>query len=163
MTQLRAQDVRQIEGVWTINITPEAGGVKTGKARIVPIHEHLIAQGFLDVVKAQGKGPLFYNPERGRGGSDANPHYKKMGERLAAWVRKLGVDDPDVQPNHAWRHLFKTTARSVRMDPEARDTIQGHALDTEGKKYGVYPLPLLSEELAKLPRFETETPAQAPA
>lgn len=159
MTQLRALDVRQIEGVWTINITPEAGGVKSGKARIVPVHEHLIEQGFLDVVKAQGKGPLFYNPERGRGGKDANPHFKKMGERLAAWVRKLGVDDPDVQPNHAWRHLFKTTARSVRMDPEARDTIQGHAMDSEGKKYGVYPLPLLAEELAKLPRFKTDVPA----
>lgn len=161
MTQLRAEDVRQTEGLWTLRITPEAGGVKSGKARIVPIHEHLIAQGFLDVVKAQGKGPLFYNPDRGRGGSEGNPHFKKMGERLAAWVRKLGVDDPDVQPNHAWRHLFKTTARSVRMDPEARDTIQGHAMKTEGQKYGVYPLTLLSEELAKLPRFETEKAAKA--
>lgn len=163
MTQLRAEDLREVDGIWTIRITPEAGGVKGGKARLVPIHEHLIAQGFLDVVTAQGEGPLFYNPERGRGGSEGNPHYKKMGERLAAWVRKLGVDDPNVQPNHAWRHLFKTTARSVHMDPEARDAIQGHAVKTEGQKYGVYPVVLLATELAKLPRFEIETTMKARA
>lgn len=158
MTQLRAEDVKEIEGVWTINITPEAGGVKNGKARTVPIHEHLIEQGFLVMVKAQGKGPMFYNPERGRGGSEGNPHYKKMGERLAAWVRKLGVDDPNVQPNHAWRHLFTTLAHGV-MDPEARETIKGHAMKTEGQKYGVYPLALLAKELDKFPRFETNDPA----
>jgi hypothetical protein len=39
------------------------------------------------------------------------------------------------------------------MDPEAREAIPGHAQRTEGEKYGVYPLPILAEELAKLPRF----------
>jgi integrase len=41
ITQLRAEDVKQIDGVWSIHITPEAGGVKTDQARTVPIHEHL--------------------------------------------------------------------------------------------------------------------------
>jgi integrase len=159
MTQLRGQDVEQIEGVWTLRITPEAGSVKGGKARVVPIHEHLIAQGFLDVVEAQGKGPLFYNPDRGRGGSEGNPHHKKMGERLAAWVREIGVNDPNVQPNHGWRHLFKAIARRVRMDPHARDAIQGHAPASEGEGYAAPELPVLAEELARFPRFTTDAPA----
>jgi integrase len=151
MAQLRAEDVTQMDGVWAVRITPEAGSTKSGNARIVPLHPHLIEQGFPEVAAAKGEGPLFYNPARGRGGEDGNPHYKKIGERIGAWVRKLGI--AGVQPNHAWRHLFKTNARLVRMDPEAREAIPGHAQRTEGEKYGVYPLPILAEELAKLPRF----------
>ncbi|ODT59812.1 MAG: hypothetical protein ABS77_10170 [Phenylobacterium sp. SCN 69-14] len=45
------------------------------------------------------------------------------------------------------------------MDPEARETIKGHAMKTEGQKYGVYPLALLAKELDKFPRFETNDPA----
>jgi len=157
MTQLRAQDVRQEEGIWTLLITPEAGSVKGRKARVVPIHEHLIEQGFLDVVKAKGEGPMFYNPERGRGGKPGNPHHKKVGERLAAWVRTIGVDDPNVQPNHGWRHLFKAISRrpGVRIDPHARDAIQGHAPATEGENYAAPELPALAEELKLFPRFAT--------
>ncbi len=39
----------------------EAGSLKTSNARTVPLHEHLIAQGFIEFVRAQGDGPLFYN------------------------------------------------------------------------------------------------------
>jgi integrase len=152
MAQLRAEDVTQMDGVWAVRITPEAGSTKSGNARIVPLHPHLIEQGFPEVAAAKGEGPLFYNPARGRGGEDGNPHYKKIGERIGAWVGKLGI--AGVQPNHAWRHLFKTNARLVRMDPEAREAIPGHAQRTEGEKYGVYPLPILAEEVAKLPRFD---------
>ena len=31
----------------------------------------------------------------------------KARERLAKWVRELGITDPEVQPNHGWRHSFK--------------------------------------------------------
>jgi hypothetical protein len=45
ITQLRAEDIQQHrDGLWTLRITPEAGTVKTGKARTVPLHEHLIEQ-----------------------------------------------------------------------------------------------------------------------
>ena len=42
-----AQDVITQDGVHAIRITPEAGAVKGGSARLVPIHKHVIAQGFL--------------------------------------------------------------------------------------------------------------------
>lgn len=154
ITQLRAQDVAQIGDVWTIAITPEAGSVKTKKARIVPMHSHLIEQGFPEVAKSKSNGPLFYDPKRSQRPSASSPQHKKVGERLAAWVRKLGVDDPSLQPNHAWRHTFKTKARLVQMDPEAREGIPGHARGTEGQKYGTLPLPFLKKELEKLPRYD---------
>ena len=155
MTQLRAEDVTEIEGVWTIRITPEAGGVKTNAARTIPIHEHLIEQGFLDVVKGR-TGPLFYNPDKARGGNDGR-HHKKVGMFLASWVRKdVGITDPDVAPNHGWRHTFKTICREVEIDESAADYIQGHAHKGQGRKYGSNTIPALTKQLAKFPRFETD-------
>lgn len=151
ITQLRAMDIREEEGVWIIHITPEAGSVKTRKARKVPIHSHLIEQGFHKLGKEGDPTPLFYDPKAMRGGSKTATQATKMGERLAAWVRSLGIEG--VQPNHGWRHRFKTVARAVRMDSEARDAIQGHAPQTEGQAYGEWPLDALRAEVEKLQRY----------
>ena len=37
ITQLRGKDVQAVDGIWTINITPEAGTVKNAQARRVPL------------------------------------------------------------------------------------------------------------------------------
>jgi hypothetical protein len=46
--------------------------------------------------------------------TDSPPGYRgpavKARERLAAWVRQIGVTDNNVSPNHAWRHTFKRRA-----------------------------------------------------
>lgn len=148
ISQLRAMDIREEQGVWIIHITPEAGPIKNGKARSVPIHPHLIEQGFHKLGRAGDPTPLFYDPSAHRGGKDGNPQSKKVGERLAQWVRSLGIEG--VAPNHGWRHRFKTVARAVGMDPEARDAIQGHATRTEGQAYGDWPLEALRAEVEKL-------------
>lgn len=149
ITQLRSKDVRLIDGVHCIHITPDAGSVKSGEYRNVPLHDHIIAQGFLAYVKA-ADGHLFYDPANGRGGSDANPQSKKAGERLAKWAREIGVDDPNVSPNHGWRHRFKTEARLAGIDTYASDAITGHKSGTEGSLYGSWPMPALKRELDKL-------------
>ena len=61
----------------------------------MPIHEHIIEQGFLDYVKAQGTGPLFYHPvPTGAAGADiTNPKCSpavQVSSRLGEWVRSLG-------------------------------------------------------------------------
>jgi integrase len=158
MTQLRGQDIYEEDGVWVMRITPEAGTVKTRVARIVPLHPHLIDQGFLTFVRSRGKGPLFYSPERQRGGSAENPTYVRMGQKLAKWVRGLGVDDPNVDPNHGWRHLFKTRGRAAGIASDKLDALQGHAAGSVGAEYGSYPARVLMQEIVKLPRFDV-TPA----
>ncbi|WP_271583673.1 hypothetical protein [Bradyrhizobium sp. CCBAU 45389] len=62
VTQLRGSDVKARGGFYAMTLTPDAGTIKTRKPRIVPIHEHLVEQGFVDFVHRTGKGPLFYNP-----------------------------------------------------------------------------------------------------
>jgi hypothetical protein len=64
------------------------------------------------------------------------------------------VTDTRIQPNHAWRHLFKTEARGGDMDKGARDYMQGHVPATEGEAYGGYKPHVLVREMAKFPKFE---------
>lgn len=154
IAQLRGQDVVERDGVWLMWITPEAGTTKDNNARHVPIHPHLIEQGFPRFAKASGSGPLFYDENKRRGGSDANPSYKKVGERIASWVRSIGLDDPALQPNHAWRHRFKTVSRRVKMDTGTRDYMQGHAPANEAEDYGDFEPEVLLHEISKLPRYD---------
>jgi integrase len=105
-------------------------------------------------LKKRGKTPLFYSLERQRKADRKNPTYTSVGNKLAEWVRGLGIKDPLVAPNHGWRHRFKTVARQVRMDAEVRDAIQGHAPRTEGEEYGEVPLDVMLPQIMKLPRYQ---------
>lgn len=141
----------ELDGVWVVHITPEAGTVKVGR-RIVPLHPHILEQGFLQAVEGI-TGPLFYNVALRRGGSDENPQPKKVGEHIAIWVRQLGVTDTRVQPNHGWRHRFKTLARQHGFAGDVADAIQGHAPRTQGEGYGEVPISLMMEAIQRLPRY----------
>jgi integrase len=70
ITQLRGADIVRRAEIYAMKLTPEAGTVKTGKPRTVPIHRHLIEQGFLEFVKLRGNGPLFYDPMADNGPTD---------------------------------------------------------------------------------------------
>lgn len=151
MSQLRAEDVQRHDGVWSVRITPEAGGQKNNEARIVALHPNLIEQGFVAEV-AKRKGTLFYDPTRHRGGGDGNRQSKKVGQHLAAWVRDLGIEG--VAPNHGWRHRFKTLARRHRLDPTIADYIQGHAPRTEGEHYGDIEPSVTLAEIKRIPAYK---------
>ncbi|WP_409192379.1 tyrosine-type recombinase/integrase [Bradyrhizobium sp. RDM4] len=160
ITQLRAVDVQQRNGEHFARLTPSAGKMKTRKARTVPLHEHLIAQGFLDFVeRAQGQ-PLFYelNPHAREEPSDRprQSRAERMRSEVGTWVRSLGITDPEVSPNHAWRHTFKAMAARVGIDERYSDAITGHSPPTTGRAY-TKPLPEdLAEALKKFPRYKLD-------
>jgi integrase len=138
ITQLRGCDVSQQDGMTAITITPEAGTVKTRKARRVPLHEHLIAQGFPEFVSKMGRGPLFYDPPK-----NPKPHDKQKPSRtpaqnirakLGEWVRALGVTHPEVSPTHGWRHTFQRVADQVGMREKVTDAIVDHVPATVGRR-----------------------------
>ena len=160
ITQLRGVDVVIVEGVNAINITPEAGTVKTREARTVPLHPHLVDQGFLAFVRASGQGPLFYKAQdRKHSTTEAtNPpkaRYVKVREHLAAWVRRLGVIDPEVKPNHAWRDTFKLIGHRHDISERVLDEITGHAPVNVGRGYGV---PTLQDKASALQSFPQYLP-----
>lgn len=155
ITQLRACDVMRIDGIFCIRITPEAGTVKTAKERKVPLHPHLLEMKFVEFAgRKKGRAPLFYSLQRQRNPDRKNPTYASVANKLAEWVRSLGITDELVAPNHGWRHRFKTVARKARLDAEVRDAIQGHAPRTEGEDYGEVPPDVMLPEILKLPKYE---------
>lgn len=155
ITQLRAKDVKEIDGIWCLHITPEAGTVKTSRERNVPLHPHLLEQKFVEFARAKrGNAPLFYSIARQRNPDRKNPTYASVGNKLAEWVRGLGIKDPLVKPNHGWRHRFKTVGRKSRMDWLILDCIQGHAPRTEGEGYGEVTPDVMYPEIAKHPRYK---------
>ncbi|MGO8922547.1 MAG: tyrosine-type recombinase/integrase [Xanthobacteraceae bacterium] len=160
LTQLRGSDVFEHDGIWAIKISPEAGSVKNRKSRTVPLHEHLIKQGFVEFVKASGKGPLFYNEAKAKVTADIDPtnpkrpRAVKARERVASWVREIGISDPELQPNHAWRHTFKKLGDRAGLSEKMLDVICGHAPANVGRSYGEPELADKAEALRRFPRFK---------
>ncbi|MHA6690437.1 site-specific integrase [Devosia sp. A449] len=131
------------------------------------LHDHLIEQGFVDFVTRSGRGPLFCDPKAGgsrlTGKADdplnpVRPMYVLLRQKLADWVRKLGVTDRGVSPNHAWRHTFKRRAARAKIEQRIRDAFCGH---TAGHVGAIYELPTvedLAEAIKVFPRYPVDTP-----
>ncbi len=155
LAQLRTQDVFLDAETWCLRITPEAGTVKTDQARVVPIHQHMIDQGFLDFVRGRRDGPLFADGTR----VDGKPvGSESLVNRLRDWVRAI-VPDPNVQPNHAWRHRLKTQFRDLRIEQRVADVIQGWSEEDSnnaGSGYGEVSLKAKADAIKAIPRYQVE-------
>lgn len=153
--QLRAQDIVQVDGVWVMSICAEAGSVKNVNAeRDVPLHPHVVDAGFVDFARRKGSGPLFFDPSRRRIGAK-KPAPKIVAKNVAAWVHRLDVKvgrtEHRTDPNHGWRHLFKTLGRDVGVEDSVLDAITGNGPPTVGRRYGETWLTTAARAVAKIP------------
>lgn len=156
ITQLRREDLVTEAGIPCIRITPDAGSVKTDKFRVVPLHPQLVALGLVDFIREQKEGPLFFAL---RAGAKPQTMAQNVGKKVVKWVREVvGITDSRVQPNHAWRHRFKTLARDMDVDPEYRDAIQGHEDGRAASDYGETTVKALCREICKLPDYDMTEP-----
>lgn len=150
MIQLRKEDVRSEGDGWVIRVNPEAGDVKTDDYRDVPVHEHLIATGFIDFLHQSRPGHLFCDIGKdGTTAGTADGVYK----RIYTMVRSL-LTDKRVQPNHAWRYTFKTYGHDAGLDCLTVDAICGHAARTQGEKYRGITVKKRMEAMAAFPRYK---------
>ena len=149
LAQLRKQDVGLEGEHWVIRVTPEAGTVKTNEARKIPIHPHLIEQGFGVFVTSAPAGHLFLKV--GKGGDVLGP-LQGLKNRLAAFARAI-VADPNVAPNHGWRHRFKTVGMEAGIPPRILDAIQGQAARSVADTYGDVTVSTMAREIGRLPRI----------
>ncbi|WP_368413395.1 tyrosine-type recombinase/integrase [Dongia sp.] len=153
VAQLRRKDFDQSEGVWFYTITPEAGDVKTKEARRVPVHEHLVTEGLIRYVEGVADGYLFMNAKTRE---DAIKRLGPVKNRVRELVRTV-VTDPNVAPNHGWRHTFKSRAMGADMRDRLVDIITGHAAKTEGDKYRNANDKTLASGMSKFPRYELKS------
>lgn len=152
--QLRGRDIVKMDGAYALMITPEAGTVKNNMYRVIPLHYDIIRQGFVEVAERFGDTPIFYNLKRIRNPSPHNRYFKKVGEGLRDWVRQeIGITDPNVHPNHGWRHMFKTRAIEAEIPERVTDAIQGHAPRSVGQAYGSVPFSVMAKAIARIPAF----------
>jgi hypothetical protein len=93
-------------------------------------HRELIREGWLDFVAGCSAGPLFYSL-KGQETSDdptnpARPRFVKTRERLAAFVRDLGVTD-ESYPRRMPGGTHSKCWRTRRASPKRQATkITGH-------------------------------------
>jgi integrase len=150
LCHLRGRDIWIEDGVPVMHLWKAKGGIP----RKVPIHAHLVEQGFLEFVRSYGGKPLFYDEARHRKGAQTDPAEIRA-QQLAIWVRDAaGLKDRDVDPLHGWRHSFKTLALGAGIEERIRDAITGHRVASVGRKYEAPPVSMLAKALAKFPRYQ---------
>jgi hypothetical protein len=124
----------------------------------VPLHEHLVEQGFVTFAQSKGNGPLFFDPAGKRKVDDdpTNPvrqPWAKCRDKLSEWVRGLGVTDPGISPNHAWRHTYKRRAARAGIERRIRFAMCGHTSTDEGDRYETPSVEDMAVEGRKFPRY----------
>ncbi|MER9851159.1 hypothetical protein NKJ55_28345 [Mesorhizobium sp. M0106] len=126
---LEKADIREYEGCWfcvvrwKMGATLEEDRVQKGKrTRRIPLHDALIAEGFVEWVKARPDGRLFTR--------------KHGDQRLREWVHSVfpkGLGKVD--PVHGLRHLFE--ALIMDWDSErSQDYVTGRSIKGSAKGYG---------------------------
>lgn len=148
LCQLRREDILQIDGIWCMQMNPEAGSLKTSSSeRVIPLHPALIDAGFLAFVESVRSGPLFPKLKPDKFGKRGGNGTKVIGR----WVRSLGLVDPRLSPSHSWRHRMKTLGRRHGLAQDILEAITGHGRRTVADNYGEYPVEALYRELSKIP------------
>lgn len=153
MAQLRREDVREEGERWIVRITPEAGSVKTGEYRDVPLHRQVVDLGFAEFVKQAASGPLFHLASRQEKYLQGA---RTTAGRVSDWLQKRGLVPDGVQPSHGWRHRFKTLGRELGLSDRVIDAIQGHAGRTAGDGYGDVTLAAKLRVIDAMPKYELD-------
>ena len=152
LTNLFREDIRTESGIPFMHLRL----TKTGEPRTVPIHAHLVEQGFLAFVEARVPGPLFYDPKRHKDRSLTSPG-ELRGYKVGKWVRETVKLDTGVDPNHGWRHTWKTRALGAGIEERLRDAITGHRVASVGRRYETPTLKMLADAMSRFPRYQVGT------
>lgn len=149
LTSLEKRDIRTEERIVVMDLRV----TKAGELRTIPVHGHLIEQGFLDFVEASLPGPLFYDLVRHRKNAETSPAEQQT-KALAKWVRETVQLDPRVDPNHGWRHTWKTRALGAGIEERLRDAITGHRVASVGRRYETPSLAMLATAMKRFPKYD---------
>ncbi len=152
IVQLRKEDVRKEGDLWVMKVTPEANTQKGNEARDVVVHSHLVESGFPEFVTGSGDGYLFITPSPD---GDVRGPWKAAKNRVQEFVRTI-VADPNVAPNHGWRHKFKTIGIDAGIQERVLDAIQGHQPKNVSQGYGSVSLVARASAMRKFPRYEID-------
>ena len=141
--------MRREGNVAVIRIAPDAGSVKSSSFRDVPLHRQIVDLGFLDFIGAAPAGALFHAAKADKALQGA----RTSAGRVSEWLQRLKLVPEGVQPNHAWRHRFKTIGRELEISDRVLDAIKGHAGRTAGDDYGDVTIIAKKKAIDRFPRY----------
>lgn len=167
LAQLRKCDVGDYEGHPAITITADAGTVKSKSTWHIPLHPHLIEQGFLEFVEAAPEGHLFLTPRpdlydpKAKASRTKDPRgilgpLQAVKNRLAEFVREVIPNTGSgPAPNHGWRHKFKARGTEAGIAREVLNAFADHAPANSSEIYGKDDLyRAMVAALSKIPRYD---------
>jgi integrase len=135
VAQLRWQDLREIDGVWTFDVTPVAGKLKTKSSeRVVPVHSTLISQGLLDYHANLPRGGRLFPGLKARA-SKGGKLGAALGDAFEAWRKSVGLVR-DGLTFHSFRHGVAEALDRAGVAETDAARILGH--DIPGMSFGVY-------------------------
>lgn len=139
--QLMCNDIKQLHGVWVIDINELSDGtVKTpAGVRRVPVHPRLIKMGILDFVHTRPQAarlfPTFKRPRR-KNGEEGRYLNINVGKRIGRMVRALGITDERIQPQYSLRHRFHDAMDNAGVPQSIQVQLVGH--EEENRIHGGY-------------------------
>lgn len=167
IANLRAGDVFEVEGLWVLRISRQAGPIKTAASeRIVPLHPAILSRGFVEFARSVERERLFLDADASDAmrNSPSNPFdpmsmarynpARSTIRRVTEWLHTLGLEigrEHQKDPNHAWRHWLKERAFEAGIPEKIADAIVGHAQATTARRYGSVALRVMANEIAKIP------------
>ncbi len=126
LCQLKPDNIRQIDGIWAIDINEEDEdqSVKTPAGiRIIPMHQQLIDLGFLDYVEdvRQYGGTIFpyMTPDK------FNHYSRTPGRRFGEYLNRLGITDQK-KVFHSFRSTANNELKQNTVQIEDRCQFIGH-------------------------------------
>lgn len=113
---------------------------------------HLLEQGVLEFARSRGGRSLFYDPGRHSGKATTDPPEIRS-RKMAAWVRETVKLNSAVEPDHAWRHTWKSTALGVGIAERISDAITGHSVKAVSRGYEPPHVKMLAESAVPVPEI----------
>lgn len=160
IAQLDTADIKDTQGLACIDFCAddqnafEAKRIKTGEARLVPVHPRLIELGFLEYVEQQrrsnqkklfGDGLTYLRSRENDTAHNKEGWAKSAGkffnESPTGYLVTIGVHlANDGKSLYSFRHTLETNLRNARRDGKALDqsiidAITGHAPETIASKH----------------------------
>jgi|GEM_PF-1775850 len=119
--QLHTDDIKEIDGIWTIDINTndEQKSVKTKDSRrIIPLHSDIISAGFIKYVQKLKTGRVFPNLiyKDGTFSADYTKRFKTVRDRA-------GIEKADF---HSFRHLFSSELEKRNVPEHLVAMLLGH-------------------------------------
>lgn len=150
LCQLYVSDIREIDGIWCLDINADAEdkAIKTASAkRIIPLHD-AIRDLFIAYVQSLDKGSrLFPELKLYRDG-----YSQSVSKWFGRMLRSKAKIDDKAKVFHSFRHTFSTGLKHALVPQEITEAMMGHKSDSMSYgRYGkAYPAGVLKNAIDQL-------------